>query len=88
MNTATAQMVTPTGQCSTDHNAAGAAVNTISTNLPDMAREVRMLAALMDDKGVGGDDLMTAAKTLRGVSSDMPTSAAPQTPEVSSDPGY
>ena len=41
-----------------------AAVNTISTNLPDMAREVKMLAALMDDRGVEGDDLMTAAKTL------------------------
>ena len=50
MNAATAQMVTLTGQDSTDHNAVGAAVNTISTNLPDMAREVQMLAALMDDK--------------------------------------
>ena len=88
MNTATAQIVTPTGQGSTDHNAAGAAVNTISTNLPDMAREVKMLAALMDDKGVEGDDLMTAAKTLCGAFSDMLTSAAPQTTEVSSDPGY
>merc|ERR1719204_542363 len=51
MNAATAQMVTLTGQGDeTDHNAVGAAVNTISTNLPDMAREVKMLAALMDDK--------------------------------------
>ena len=88
MNAATAQMVTLTGQDSTDHNAVGAAVNTISTNLPDMAREVKMLAALMDDKGVEGDDLMTAAKTLCGAFSDMLTSAAPQTTEVSSDPGY
>ena len=40
MNAATAQMVTLTGQDSTDHNAVGAAVNTISTNLPDMARYV------------------------------------------------
>jgi len=81
MNAATAQMVTLTGQDSTDHNAVGAAVNTISTNLPDMAREVQMLAALMDDKGVEGDDLMTAAKTLCGAFSDMLTSAAPQTNE-------
>jgi len=81
MNAATAQMVTLTGQDSTDHNAVGAAVNTISTNLPDMAREVKMLAALMDDKGVEGDDLMGAAKTLCGAFSDMLSSAAPQTTE-------
>ena len=82
MNAATAQMVTLTGQDSTDHNAVGAAVNTISTNLPDMAREVKMLAALMDDKGVEGDDLMTAARTLCGAFSDMLSSAAPETTEV------
>ena len=83
MNAATAQMVTLTGQDSTDHNAVGAAVNTISTNLPDMAREVKMLAALMDDKSLEGDDLMGAAKTLCGAFSDMLSSAAPQTTEVS-----
>ena len=86
MNAATAQMVTLTGQGDeTDHNAVGAAVNTISTNLPDMAREVKMLAALMDDKsaGVEGDDLMGAARTLCGAFSEMLTSAAPKTNEVS-----
>jgi len=82
MNAATAQMVTLTGQGeSTDHNAVGAAVNTISTNLPDMAREVKMLAALMDDKGTDGDDLMGAARSLCGSFSDMLTAAAPQTVE-------
>ena len=83
MNAATAQMVTLTGQDSTDHNAVGAAVNTISPNLPDMAREVKMLAALMDDKSLEGDDLMGAARTLCGAFSDMLSSAAPQTTEVS-----
>ena len=83
MNAATAQMVTLTGQGDgTDHNAVGAAVNTISTNLPDMAREVKMLAALMDDKAMEGDDLMGAARTLCGAFSDMLSSAAPQTNEV------
>jgi len=82
MNAATAQMVTLTGQGDgTDHNAVGAAVNTISTNLPDMAREVKMLAALMDDKAMEGDDLMGAARTLCGAFSDMLSSAAPQTNE-------
>ena len=76
--------MTLTGQGErTDHNAVGAAVNTISTNLPDMAREVKMLAALMDDKSLEGDDLMGAAKTLCGAFSDMLSSAAPQTTEVS-----
>ena len=87
MNAATAQMATLIGQDSTDCNTAGVAVNTISTNLPDVAREVKMLATLMGDKSVEGDDLMTAAKTLRGSLSDMPTSAAPQITEASSDPG-
>ena len=59
----------------------------LPTNLPDLAREVKVLAALMGDKGVEGNDLMTAAKTLRGSLSDMPTSAAPQITEASSDPG-
>ena len=86
MNAATAQMVTLTGQGNdTDHNAVGAAVNTISTNLPDMAREVKMLAALMDDKGVEGDDLMGAARTLCGAFSDMLKAAEPETNEVIDD---
>ena len=83
MNAATAQMATLIGQDSTDCNTAGVAVNTISTNLPDMAREVKMLAALMDDKSLEGDDLMGAARTLCGAFSDMLSSAAPQTTEVS-----
>ena len=47
-----------------------------------MAREVKMLAALMDDKAMEGDDLMGAARTLCGAFSDMLSSAAPQTNEV------
>jgi len=75
-------MVTLTGQGErTDHNAVGAAVNTISTNLPDMAREVKMLAALMDDKGAQGNDLMGAARNLCGAFSDMLKAAEPQTNE-------
>jgi talin len=48
----------------TDHHAVGAAVNTISSNLPEMAKGVKMLAALMDDEGANGDDLMMAAKQV------------------------
>ncbi len=83
MNAATAQMVTLTGHGErTDHNAVGAAVNTISTNLPDMAREVKMLAALMDDRSLEGDDLMGAARLLCGAFSEMLSAAEPETNEV------
>ena len=51
MNAATAQMVTLTGYGDdTDHTTVGAAVNTISNNLPEMAKGIQMLAALMDDE--------------------------------------
>ena len=52
MNAATAQMVTLTGHGEeTDHTSVGAAVKTISNNLPEMAKGIQMLAALMDDEG-------------------------------------
>ena len=52
MNAATAQMVTLTGHGDdTDHTSVGAAVKTISNNLPEMAKGIQMLAALMDDEG-------------------------------------
>jgi len=45
-------------------------------------REVKMLAALMDDKGTEGDDLMGAARSLCGAFSEMLRAAEPQTNEV------
>ena len=41
-----------------------------------------MLAALMDDKGTEGDDLMGAARSLCGAFSEMLRAAEPQTNEV------
>lgn len=82
MNAATAQMVTLTGQGDhTDHTAVGAAVKTISTNLPEMAKGVQMLAALMDDEGSNGDDLMGAAKTLCTAFSDLLAATGPHSKE-------
>ena len=82
MNAATAQMVTLTGQGDdTDHNAVGAAVNTISNNLPEMAKGVKMLAALMDDEGANGDDLMGAARNLCSAFSDLLSATEPQSRE-------
>lgn len=82
MNAATAQMVTLTGQGDdTDHNAVGAAVNTISTNLPEMAKGVQMLAAIMDDEGFNGEDLMGAAKQLCTAFSDLLSATEPESKE-------
>ena len=82
MNAATAQMVTLTGHGDeTDHTAVGAAVKTISTNLPDMAKGIQMLAALMDDEGHNGDDLMGAAKTLCVAFSDLLAATEPNSKE-------
>ncbi|CAB4054720.1 TLN [Lepeophtheirus salmonis] len=82
MNAATAQMVTLTGQGEeTDHNAVGAAVNTISNNLPEMAKGVKLLAALMDDEGADGDDLMGAAKNLCTAFTDLLAAAEPESKE-------
>ena len=82
MNAATAQMVTLTGQGDDiDHNAVGAAVNTISNNLPEMAKGVKMLAALMDDEGANGDDLMGAARNLCSAFSDLLSATEPQSHE-------
>ena len=80
MNAATAQMVTLTGQGSeTDYTAVGSAVNTISSNLPEMAKGVKMLAALMDDDGDGnGDDLMGAAKHLCTAFTDLLAATEPE----------
>ncbi len=82
MNAATAQMVTLTGQGDeTDYNSVGAAVNTISSNLPEMAKGVKMLAALMDDEGANGDDLMGAARNLCVAFSDLLAATEPQSRE-------
>jgi talin len=55
--------VTLTGQGDdTDHNAIGVAVNTISSHLPEMAKGVKVLAAIMDDEGGNGDDLVSSHK--------------------------
>lgn len=82
MNAATAQMVTLTGQSDeTDYNSVGAAVNTISNNLPEMAKGVKMLAALMDDEGSNGDDLMAAARNLCTAFSDLLLATEPRSGE-------
>ncbi|TKS69882.1 Talin-2 [Collichthys lucidus] len=50
----------------TDYTAVGCAITTISSNLTEMSKGVKLLAALMEDDVGGGNDLMKAARTLAG----------------------
>ncbi|KAK7790683.1 hypothetical protein R5R35_008203 [Gryllus longicercus] len=82
MNAATAQVVTLTSGPvdEVDHTAVGAAITTITSNLPEMTRGVRMIAALMDDEG-SGDRLLDAARKLCSAFSDLLRAAEPETKE-------
>nr|CAD7194456.1 unnamed protein product [Timema douglasi] len=82
MNAATAQVVTLTSGPpeDVDHTMVGAAISTITTNLPEMTRGVRMIAALMEDD-TGGDKLLDAARKLCSAFSDLLKAAEPETKE-------
>uniref|UniRef100_A0A3Q2UDK8 Talin 2a n=1 Tax=Fundulus heteroclitus TaxID=8078 RepID=A0A3Q2UDK8_FUNHE len=67
----------------TDYTAVGCAITTISSNLTEMSKGVKLLASLMEDDVGGGNDLMKAARTLAGAVSDLlkavePTSGEPR----------
>lgn len=64
-----------------DHTAVGAAITTIASNLPEMTRGVRMIAALMDDTG-NGEKLLEAARQLCHAFSDLLKAAEPEAKEV------
>uniref|UniRef100_A0A672UZB1 Talin 2 n=1 Tax=Strigops habroptila TaxID=2489341 RepID=A0A672UZB1_STRHB len=67
----------------TDYTAVGCAITTISSNLTEMSKGVKLLAALMDDEVGSGEDLLKAARTLASAVSDLlkavqPTSGEPR----------
>lgn len=64
-----------------DHTAVGAAISTISSNLPDMTKGVRTVAALMEDDE-RGNDLLDAARRLCGAITDLLSSVNPEQKEV------
>lgn len=66
----------------TDYTAVGCAVTTISSNLTEMSKGVKLLAALMDDEGGNGQHLLGAAKNLACAVSDMLKTAQPTSTEV------
>lgn len=66
----------------TDYTAVGCAITTISSNLTEMSRGVKLLAALMEDEVGSGHKLMGAARMLAGAVSDLLRSVEPAAGEV------
>uniref|UniRef100_A0A8D3AH71 I/LWEQ domain-containing protein n=1 Tax=Scophthalmus maximus TaxID=52904 RepID=A0A8D3AH71_SCOMX len=79
----TASMVNLTAgdPAETDYTAVGCAVTTISSNLTEMSKGVKLLAALMEDEGANGQQLLGAAKNLACAVSDMLQTAQPANTE-------
>jgi len=69
----------------TDYTAVGCAVTTISSNLTEMSKGVKLLAALMEDEGANGQQLLGAAKNLASAVSSMLKTAQPANTEVCKD---
>uniref|UniRef100_A0A8C5BC52 Talin 2a n=1 Tax=Gadus morhua TaxID=8049 RepID=A0A8C5BC52_GADMO len=65
----------------TDYTAVGCAITTISSNLTEMSKGVKLLAALMEDDTSGGNHLMGAARTLAGAVSDLLKAVEPASGE-------
>ncbi|XP_026996991.1 talin-1 isoform X2 [Tachysurus fulvidraco] len=79
----TASMVNLTAgdPAETDYTAVGCAVTTISSNLTEMSKGVKLLAALMEDEGGNGQQLLGAARNLACAVSDMLKTAQPASAE-------
>lgn len=73
----------PGDPADTDYTAVGCAITTISSNLTEMSKGVKLLAALMDDEVGSGEDLLRAARTLAGAVSDLLKAVQPTSGEVS-----
>ncbi|XP_066523115.1 talin-2 [Hoplias malabaricus] len=65
----------------TDYTAVGCAITTISSNLTEMSKGVKLLAALMEDDVGSGQNLMSAARTLTGAVSDLLRAVEPASGE-------
>ncbi|KAI1904474.1 hypothetical protein AGOR_G00006010, partial [Albula goreensis] len=65
----------------TDYTAVGCAISTISSNLTEMSKGVKLLAALVEDDVGSGQDLMRAARTLAGAVSDLLKAVEPASSE-------
>ncbi|MGH0179282.1 UNVERIFIED_CONTAM: hypothetical protein FKN15_001239 [Acipenser sinensis] len=79
--TASVVNLTAGGPADTDYTAVGCAVTTISSNLTEMSKGVKLLAALVEDEGGNGHNLLHAAKNLACAVSDMLKTAQPASTE-------
>lgn len=77
VNAATAQVVTATQPDDVDHEVITHAVTQITETIPEVTKEVRLLAALMEDDNNGTDLLDTARKLCKALS-DLLNAAEPQ----------
>lgn len=78
MNAMTAQVVTATNADDVDHDAVGAAVSQIAQSIPEVTKEVRIIAALMDDDDQSGEKLLEATRKLCNAFSDLLKAAEPE----------
>lgn len=80
MNAATAQVVTATQPDDVDHDVVGAAVSQIAQSIPEVTKEVRIIAALLEDDN-NGDKLLDTARKLCSALSDLLKAAEPESKE-------
>lgn len=80
VNAATAQVVTATQPDDVDHEVITQAVTQITESIPEVTKEVRLLAALMDDDN-NGNKLLDTARKLCNALSDLLKAAEPESKE-------
>lgn len=81
VNAATAQVVTATQPDDVDHEVISHAVSQITESIPEVTKEVRLLAALMDDDDNNGNKLLDTARKLCNALSDLLKAAEPDSKE-------
>ncbi|XP_055913869.1 talin-2 [Eupeodes corollae] len=80
MNAATAQIITATQPDEIDTETISASVSQIAQTIPEVTKEVRLIAALMEDDN-GGDRLLEATRNLCSAFSDLLKAAEPENKE-------
>ncbi|XP_036337556.1 talin-2 [Rhagoletis pomonella] len=80
MNAATAQIITASQLDEVDTEAISASVSQITQTIPEVTKEVRLIAALMEDSN-NGDRLLDAARNLCNAFSDLLKAAEPESKE-------
>ncbi|XP_055385289.1 talin-2 isoform X2 [Condylostylus longicornis] len=77
MNAATAQIVTAVTPDEVDTEAIGSAVTQITQTIPEVTKEVKLIASLMDDDN-SGEKLLDATRRLCNAFSDLLRAAEPE----------